>query len=256
LKYQKVVFASFLVIVITSFLWRILYRIGDASLIGMVPLSLLIFFGSYTTILGSSRASLDSILSETTRLRTWLKGRIVSTALSLFVTAAGVFLVAYKSLVAQPWEIIVSILCVVTTSLVFVRASNQLQPHVNPRYLLTATSSVTVLTVGTLFFFIYIYSLWNIQTIPEYISNESLLASIQIALEYLPQGIGFVAGLIEIATALEVLKTWVVINADSAVGFMPIIYVVYGAFFGYFQVRVVVAVVSAIIFMLNMNQEN
>lgn len=247
----KVIVATSAVILITAFLWRALYEFGDVSLVSLIPLSILMLTGSYITILGSRRASLDSILSESTSVRHWLKGRIVAAVLSLIVTAVGIFLLAYKALVAQSWELLVSVLCVLTTSVFFLKASRMASPHVNQKYLLTAATNMTVVTAGTLFFFVYIYSLWNFQKYPEYILSDSLLVSIERALSELPQGIGPAAGLFEIAAVIEISKSWLVVKSESLFGFAPAIYIVYGALFGYFQVRAVASVVCSLIMILN-----
>jgi hypothetical protein len=252
----KVVSATFSVIVITALLWRLLYQLGDVGLLGILPLALLMFVGCHQTILGSRRASLDSILSETTSVRNWLKGRVISAVLSLGITIFGVFLFTYKVLVAQPWEILAGLSCVLVTTMVMIRAFRWVKPHVNSKYLLTAASSVTVVFVGTVFFFIYIYGLWNFQAVPGYFLNESLLGSIERSLFELPQGHGYGAGLLEIAVAIDAAKTWAVFNAQYIAGYVPMIYVIYGALFGYFQVRVVAAVVSVLIMTLNGENED
>ncbi|MDP2139806.1 MAG: hypothetical protein Q8L20_03245 [Gammaproteobacteria bacterium] len=246
----QVTVAATTVISLTIALWRTLYSFGDISVVSLIPLALLMLVGSYITILGARRASLDSILTETTGLRTLLKGRIISAILSLIITAGGIFLVAYKGLVSQPWEQIVGVSCVVSTSIIFLAATRSLSSHVNQKYLLSAATNVTVWIAGTVFFFVYLYALWNIQSHRAYLLSESLPVSISLALNELPQGYGFGAVLVEIATVVEVAKDWAVVNTQSIFTFSPIVYATYGAVFGYFQTRVISSVICAILIML------
>jgi len=248
---KKVTAATVLTVVLTIGLWRALYPYGSISIVSLIPLTLLILIGSYHTLLGKRQANLDAVLTESTRLRNILKGRLLSLLQAVLIALGGIFLVAYKGLAAEQWEVMVALLTLISTGIAFAYLFGKLEPHVNKKYLITAVSNLNVGIVGSIFFVIYTYSLWSIQEHPTYLVDESLIVALNIAINDLPQGSGITAVFVEFAFVLETMKRWAVVNSARLVSITPIIYALYGAVFGYFQVRVVTSVVCAVWMIMN-----
>ncbi|MDT8429367.1 MAG: hypothetical protein RQ757_11430 [Pseudomonadales bacterium] len=233
-------------IIVTVLLWRTLYPLGSISLLALMPLTGLILVGNYRVTISRRKAILDSVFTETTSVRKFFKGRISASVQSIAVAAAGLFLIAYKGIAADAWEITLAISSIAICTVTFVYLTQRLEAHVKPRHLLSVAASVTVVFVGTIYFILYMYAMWGIDQFPGYFLNEPWSVALNRAMDELPQSSGFVAQFVEVVFALETLKNYAVVNSGNFTSIVPVVYVVYGAIFGYLQVRVVVSVVSAV----------
>jgi|GEM_PF-5109053 len=244
--YAYTLVATLAAISVSVALLRTLYPFGSISLLSLLPLFALIILGSYHVIVYRRRAVLNSIFTPNTSLRKFLKGRFSALAQSFVVAVIGLFFIAYKGLVAAPWELVLALASIATCSVVFSFMKSRLQTHIEPQYLYSVAANTTSIVVGTLFFFLYMYSMWSFEKFPSYYQNENLAMSLSMAMADLKQSSGYLAQIIEIVFAIDVIKSYAIIRSSNLLPIAPIVFVVYGAIFGFLQVKVIVSVITAI----------
>lgn len=244
--YAYTLVATLAAISVSVALLRTLYPFGSISLISLLPLFALIILGSYHVIVYKRRAVLNSIFTPNTSLRKILKGRFSAIAQSVVVAVIGLFFIAYKGLVATPGGLVLAVASIATCSVVFNFMKSRLQAHIEPQYLYSVAANTTYVVVGTLFFFLYMYSLWAFEEFPSYYQNENLPTAISMSMAGLRPSTGLLAQIIEMVFAIDVMKSYAIIWSSNILPIAPILYVVYGAVFGFLQVKVIVSVVTAI----------
>lgn len=242
---SKIALGTLAGIVVTTLMWRLAYPLGSVSIVFLLPLVALTVFGSYKTLLLWRQATLGVLLTESTPFRKILTGKTISMVHALIVGVGAMFLVAYKGVVADGWEIVLAISAILATGYAFPKMIQRLEPHVNHSYLLTAASQATTAILGSAFFLIYLFSLWALGDPQEVPIGSSIQEAILNSMNKLPQGQGLVAEFVEISNAIDIIKLWVIENFKSS-PFVLVLGLVYSALFGYFQVRVITSVVCAV----------
>ncbi len=252
----KTIAGCSMLVLSTLTIWRLLYTGFAYSWLFLLPLFAASVIGSYLVIVESRQANLDAALNHETWLRKWLKGRVYAAIFSLAFSIIATCLFAYKALVIGLPEFFILMFSFSFSVWMYCQMFDTLRAHVNLRYLPMLSTSFTCWIVGSASFLVYAY--WvKTATYPGEIRVASLAEVLDIKVQELPQGYGFVAQIIEWFTAIDALKLYAVVQASNLTRWAVLVFIIHSAAVVFIVVRFATSIAEFLrVFILKERNEN
>jgi len=224
--------------------WRLLCNQGvNAELAALIllPFFIMVFIGCYRISLKRRQAELRVALQPDSFLVPWFRGIFSTIAMSFFLAGSATVLLGYRVLTVQTAEFILVCLLALSSLLLYRRFRQRLARHVNPAFLSSIATWLSVGISGGIFLLPHAWVSWSLtrqfglQSKPEQIMDN--------VLQQMDDGGGLVTGFLSMLSAFEAAQLWLLVQLLEH-GFMlpTLIYLAYGATICFLVARSVVAI--------------
>ncbi len=233
---KKTLAGSSLLTLLVLIIWKLLYTSSAYSGWALTPLLVASVFGSYRSVVQSRQAFLDAALTQDTWLRKWLTGRTYAAFTSVAFGITATLFIGYKALVVSFPEFVLLSLFFAGSVVVYCKQINTLNTHVNARYLPTISTSMTLVLAGSISAFVYAIFVAN-EPIVGVARNAGFTDIWEFKVESLPQGIGTIAGIMELFVTVDAIELYAVVHGSTLTKLAVLIYLINSVTVAYLIVR-------------------
>lgn len=200
---------------LSLYLWRVLHPVTDMAVIALLPLSALIFTGSFWDSAAVYRACMRAAVQVDSPLAWLMTGRLRALLGAAVFTLVAVPLLAWHAISSTYAELLLLACLFFVASLLFACSENKLLDHLTPPFARTTALSGAMLIAAVFFVPVLAWSNWNFMPQPSAIRTASFEEALQLGFSQLPERRGWVAELLAPFYALEYGKLWFVVQAES-----------------------------------------
>ena len=200
---------------LSLYLWSGLYPATDWAVLALIPLTVLLFTGSFCSSAAVYQASMEAAIRRESPLARLLTGKLRALFGATVFTLVAVPLLAWHAISSTyPELLLLAVLCF-ATALLFAFTEHKLLDHLTSPFARMTALSAGTLSTAVLFVPIFTWANWNFTPQPGEIRTADLEAALKLGFGQLPARRGWVAEFLAPLYALEYGKLWFVVQADS-----------------------------------------
>ncbi|NGQ92449.1 hypothetical protein G5V65_16255 [Rhodobacter sp. HX-7-19] len=188
------------------------YEYSDLAILGLVPLALVVFVGTWPVTMDPWKVQLQLALREDSPLSALLTGRIRSAILSTLFTFVAVCLLAWQSLEASAFDFLVMGAVFLLSGCLFSIIEGRSLRHFHQPFARAISISLTTWLAAVPATIIVATYIWSEAKQPGAMIDATLQEAVQIGLSNLPERGGWIAAFLEVPYAYEAAKLWGVVQ--------------------------------------------
>ena len=208
-------FGASMAVAISLFFWRITYPTTDWAVLCLLPLTTLLFSGSYRARSAVNLVSAKVAVRGDSPLAWLMAGRLRASLGSMVFILIAVPLLAWQAISSSYTEILLLATVCLFAAMLFAWTQSMLQLHLTPPFARTAALSVSTWVAAALFLPVLAWTDWHFTSLPNAIRISHLIEAIQIGMDQVPARRSWVAEILSVPYALEYAKLWFVVQAES-----------------------------------------
>lgn len=195
------------------YLWKVSYALSDLAGIWLLFIGVLIFLGNRRLVLERWRAERRVVLREDSWVSKWMTGGVWAVVSSALLVAILIPALAWHAL-TMPLDV-AGILCALAfaSGALFLAMRTFLMRHFMPPFDRVLASRPSTWLIGLPFAIILFYVTWHAADVPTQIISASFSDALEIDLHELPERSGLLSRALDLASAFDSAKLWLVAQA-------------------------------------------
>lgn len=196
-------------------LWRQVFPISDWAVVFLLLLAVLVLFASFDASAAMYRAQIQVAVRIDSPYASLLTGGLRAFLSSCALTAVATILLAASAVTSTSIEFIVICVIILLSQLVLIKVETALRRHLTMPFARMASLWVTTALCGLVSVPLVAWLNWSITPIPAEIEHMTLMATLQLSTDSLPDRRGWVSEVLGFFYALDYLKLWLVVHSKS-----------------------------------------
>lgn len=204
------------VYLLSLYLWRSIYPLSDLGALFLIPLCVMIFFGTLAPANDLYRARALAAVRPSSPYLNLLSGRLRAILISTAFIITFTPVLAWLALTAHPVEIIAYIALCLLSAAISWALQIRLCRHLRPPFARATGIAAGWLLTATPFVFIIGWVNFKYSSFFESVQTLDLASAVLLSLENLPDRRGWLAELFSVFYATEATKLWLAVRIEQA----------------------------------------
>ncbi|MDU8912489.1 hypothetical protein [Aestuariicoccus sp. MJ-SS9] len=197
---------------LSLYLWRVGYHFSDWAILALLPMAVLLFFGSWPLIIDPWKERLHLALLPQSPLSRLLSGKFRTAFLAMTFVFVSVALLAWQCLTASPLQATILLMLVFTAGFSFSWSQDFLVRHFRQPFARYWATSLGTWLVAAPFTLIIAWITWSSESQPGEMLTATFQEALKIGIDQLPARRGLIAELLSWLYAYDAAKLWLVIQ--------------------------------------------
>jgi hypothetical protein len=228
--------------------WKLAFQQSDWSVLFLIPLTLLLFGGSYKLSLDNWNAKFDLTVKQESKFYSILTGKITATIIGVIFSFSSITILAWQTLQASNIKLTMMALFAAATNIIYLFLQEYIAKHFHDPFDRNISVRITTLAVSIVCFLFLWYHAFHFETHSGKLINADFSQAIEIGFSKVPNQESLFANFLAIPFVHETLKVWglIQIKDSSFIGPVSLIMCLDAALISFLLVRANVILVQFI----------